>query len=84
MEVSQNFPNPFSNETNVTVSLKQGSNLNLEVYNITGQKVIVKDYGYKSAGTFTMTISADELPTGVYFYTVEAGSQKVTRKMIVQ
>jgi hypothetical protein len=84
MEVSQNFPNPFSNETNVTVSLKQGSNLNLEVYNITGQKVLVKDYGYKPAGTFTMTISADELPTGVYFYTVEAGAQKVTRKMIVQ
>ncbi|MBU1371060.1 MAG: T9SS type A sorting domain-containing protein [Bacteroidetes bacterium] len=84
VEVGQNFPNPFSNETNVTVSLKQGSNLNLEVYNITGQKVLVKDYGYKTAGSFTMTISADELPTGVYFYTVEAGADKVTRKMIVQ
>jgi hypothetical protein len=31
-----------------------------------------------------MTIDADELPTGVYFYTVEAGAEKVTRKMIVQ
>jgi hypothetical protein len=84
MEVSQNFPNPFSNETNVAVSMKQGNNVNLEVYNITGQRVLVKDYGYRPAGTFTMTISADELPTGVYFYTVEAGAQKVTRKMIVQ
>jgi hypothetical protein len=85
MEVSQNFPNPFSNETNVTVSLKQGSDLNLSVYNITGQKVLDKNYGYRPAGSqITMTISGDELPTGVYFYTVEAGSQKVTRKMIVQ
>jgi len=84
MEVSQNFPNPFSNETNVRISLTNGSNVSLEVYNITGQKVMVKDYGYKTAGSFTTQISADELPTGVYFYTVEAGTTKVTRKMIVQ
>jgi len=84
MEVSQNFPNPFSNETNVRISLTSGSNVNLEVYNITGQKVMIKDFGYKTAGSFTMQISADELPTGVYFYTVEAGATKVTRKMIVQ
>ncbi len=45
---------------------------------------MAKDYGYKTAGNFTMQISADELPTGVYFYTVEAGTAKVTRKMIVQ
>ncbi|MDD4373730.1 MAG: T9SS type A sorting domain-containing protein [Bacteroidales bacterium] len=85
MEVSQNFPNPFNKETNVTVNLTQGSELNLSVYNITGQKVSERNYGYKPAGSqITMTISGDELPTGVYFYTVEAGSQKVTRKMIVQ
>ncbi|MBZ0243525.1 MAG: T9SS type A sorting domain-containing protein, partial [Bacteroidales bacterium] len=84
MEVSQNFPNPFSNETNVRISLSNGSNVSLEVYNITGQKVMARDYGYKTAGSFTTQISADELPTGVYFYTVEAGATKVTRKMIVQ
>ncbi|MBU1369704.1 MAG: T9SS type A sorting domain-containing protein [Bacteroidetes bacterium] len=84
IEVSQNFPNPFSNETNVRISLANGSDVTLEVYNITGQKVMSKAYGYKTAGSFTMQISADELPTGVYFYTVEAANSKVTRKMIVQ
>ena len=82
--VSQNYPNPFSNETLISVSLVKSSNVKLEVYNITGQKVMIKDFGYKTAGSFTMQISADELPTGVYFYTVEAGATKVTRKMIVQ
>lgn len=82
--VSQNYPNPFTNETQIAVSLVKSSNVSLEVYNITGQKVMVKDYGYKTAGSFTTQISADELPTGVYFYTVEAGTAKVTRKMIVQ
>ncbi|MBG0781611.1 MAG: T9SS type A sorting domain-containing protein [Bacteroidales bacterium] len=84
LEVGQNFPNPFSSETNIQVSLANAGNVNLEVYNITGQKVMNMDYGYKTAGSFTMTIDADELPTGVYFYTVEAGAEKVTRKMIVQ
>jgi hypothetical protein len=84
LEVGQNFPNPFSNETNIQISLANAGNVNLEVYNITGQKVMNMDYGYKTAGSFTMTIDADELPTGVYFYTVEAGAEKVTRKMIVQ
>ncbi len=82
--VSQNYPNPFTNETQIAVSLVKSSTVSLEVYNITGQKVMAKDYGYKTAGSFTMQISADELPTGVYFYTVEAGTAKVTRKMIVQ
>lgn len=83
-QVSQNFPNPFNGETNIYINLSKGSNLNLEVYNITGQKVLAKDYGYKPAGQVTVTLRADELPTGVYFYTVEAAGNKVTRKMVVK
>jgi hypothetical protein len=65
--VSQNFPNPFSNETNIKVSLGKGSDVSVEVYNLTGQKVYAKDYGYKPAGSFTMSIHSDDMPTGVYF-----------------
>ena len=82
--VSQNYPNPFSKETQITISLVKASDVKLAVYNITGQVVLSEDMGYRNAGSFTAKISANELPTGVYFYTVEAGSQKVTRKMIVQ
>ena len=82
--VSQNFPNPFTGETYVNVSLKEGTNVSLEVYTLTGQKVSAKNYGYLNAGSHNLTISANNLPTGVYFYTVKAGDQKVTRKMIVE
>jgi hypothetical protein len=82
--VSQNYPNPFSKETQITISLVKASEVKLAVFNITGQLVLSEDMGYRNAGSFTAKISADELPTGVYFYTVEAGSQKVTHKMIVQ
>ena len=83
-KVSQNYPNPVSGQTYFTVSLDEGTNLNLEVYSLTGQVVSVKDLGYKSTGTHTVTIDATDLSAGVYFYTVSAGTNKVTHKMIVQ
>lgn len=82
--VSQNYPNPFSNETLINISLVKASDVTLSIYNITGQQIIFEDLGFKNAGSFSVEVSADKLPTGVYFYTVEAGAQKVTRKMIVQ
>jgi hypothetical protein len=82
--VSQNFPNPFNGTTYVNVSLTKGDNVSLGVYTLTGQQVSVKNYGYLTAGSHNLTISSDNLPTGVYFYTVNIGDQKVTRKMIVK
>ena len=82
--VSQNFPNPFNNETYVTVALNEGANLSLEVYTLTGQMVTAKDYGYMVNGSHTLTINGADLTAGVYFYTVTAGENKVTHKMIVE
>jgi len=82
--VSQNFPNPFNNETYVTLNLNEGSYTSLEVYTLTGQMVSSKDYGYLANGTHTLTINGSDLSSGVYFYTVKAGENKITRKMIVE
>ncbi|MFA5418474.1 MAG: T9SS type A sorting domain-containing protein [Bacteroidales bacterium] len=84
LEIKQNFPNPFSGKTYVEISLNKATNVSMEVYTITGQKVAMSDYGYKSSGTHTITIDANQLTTGVYFYTVTAGGSKVTRKMMVE
>jgi len=83
-EVSQNYPNPVNGQTYFTVTLNQGTDLNLQVYTLTGQMVNTSDYGYKTAGTHTLTINANDMASGVYFYTVSTGTNKVTRKMIVQ
>jgi len=83
-EVSQNYPNPVNGQTYFTVTLNEGADLNLQVYTLTGQMVNTADYGYKTAGTHTLTINASELASGVYFYTVSTATNKVTHKMIVQ
>ena len=83
-EVSQNYPNPVNGQTYFNIKLNEGADLNLEVYSLTGQKVSTANYGYKAAGSHTLTINASNLASGVYFYTVSTVTDKVTRKMIVQ
>jgi len=83
-EVSQNYPNPVNGQTYFTVTLNEGADLNLEIYTLTGQIVSTTNYGYKTAGSHTLSINASNLASGVYFYTVSSAVNKVTRKMIVQ
>lgn len=83
LEIAQNFPNPFSGQTNIEVTLNESSNVSLEVYSLTGQKVAISDFGFKTTGQHTLTLDGSQLTTGVYFYTVIAGQHKVTRKMMV-
>ena len=81
--VSQNYPNPFSGTSVITVKLEKATDLSLEVFNLTGQKVYEINNGKVGAGSHTLTIDASNLSSGVYFYTVFAGENSVTKKMIV-
>jgi hypothetical protein len=82
--VSQNFPNPFSTNTMITVALENPANLSLEVTNLMGQQVYQVERGEVSDGTYYFQINAEDLGTGIYFYTVKANQSSVTKKMIVQ
>ncbi|PKP31591.1 MAG: hypothetical protein CVT99_08580 [Bacteroidetes bacterium HGW-Bacteroidetes-16] len=83
-QISQNYPNPFNGSTYIEINLSSPSDILLEVCNLTGQKVMVVDYGYKTAGKQTLTLEASQLVQGVYFYTVTARENKITRKMLVE
>jgi|JI7StandDraft_1071085.scaffolds.fasta_scaffold57533_1 hypothetical protein len=81
--VSQNFPNPFTGETSIAINLAKDANVKVSVSNLLGQ-VVYSEEAQMEKGIFDFTINANGLSSGVYFYTVEAGSFKETRKMIVQ
>jgi len=82
--VAQNFPNPASDYTTIMVDLKQAASLGLEITNLMGQQVMSLSKGKVSAGAHSFDINVSRLTSGVYFYTVHAGTQSVTKKMIVQ
>ncbi len=82
--VSQNYPNPFSGVTTITVDLNHAADLSLVLTNLVGQKVFETERGSVSAGTYFFAVDASSLEKGIYFYTVKAGNSTVTKKMIVK
>lgn len=81
--VMQNYPNPFNSNSSIIVTLVNSSDLSLEIYNITGQVVTEIHKGTVAAGSHSFTIDGSALKAGIYFYTITAGTQKVTRKMVI-
>jgi hypothetical protein len=81
--ISQNYPNPFSTTSDILVRLMESTNLSIEIYNLTGQKVFEVNRGQLPAGSYIFTVDGSSMSSGVYFYTVTAGTQKVTRKMLI-
>lgn len=82
--VSQNYPNPFNGTTMINVSLPVSTDLNITVVDLMGKTVLTKTTNNAAAGAHTISINSNELSSGVYFYTVTAGGEKVTRKMIIE
>ena len=81
--LSQNYPNPFNPNTVISYSLPSASNVKLIVYNTLGQTVKTLESGYKNAGKYTVTFNASDLPSGIYFYKLEAGQFSQIKKMIL-
>lgn len=79
--LQQNYPNPFNPTTEISFALPEKQLVDLSVYNVLGEKVKTLVHSVESGGTHTVRFSATDLPAGIYFYTIHAGSQTLTKKM---
>ncbi len=80
--VSRNYPNPFNPSTNIQVKLSKSSELILKVFNIRGEIIIEKNYGFKAAGNFILKIDLSNFSSGIYFYSITADKISQTSSMI--
>jgi len=80
-ELSQNYPNPFNPSTKIVYTVSEATNINLTVFNILGQQVAQLVNDFKNVGTYEVTFDAENLPSGLYLYTFEAGNTRITKKM---
>jgi hypothetical protein len=80
--MSQNFPNPFNGTTTIQYQLYKPGDVNLSVYDITGQKITSLVEGYQTTGNYTVKWDANHLASGIYFYRLSTGklTQTQTRK----
>lgn len=79
----QNFPNPFNPETTIKFYLVNGSRVKLTVYDLLGRELKVLFDGIKKAGEHSINFSSNELPSGIYFYTVQSENYFESKKMVV-
>ncbi len=81
--VSQNYPNPFNPTTTIRYSIPQASNVEIDIYNVLGEKVETLLKGFQPQGDHIVAFDASRLPSGVYFYTIRFGDISVTKKMVL-
>jgi len=81
--LQQNYPNPFNPVTTISYSLPVKSQIELVIYNTLGEKIKKIVNGEKEAGTYSVEFNATRLPSGIYFYKLQAGSFVETKKMVL-
>lgn len=82
-DLSQNYPNPFNPVTVIQYAIPIASNVKIEIFNITGEKVATLFDGFKSEGYYEVSFNASGLPSGMYLYRISAGAFVSTKKMIL-
>ncbi len=84
-DLYQNYPNPFNPSTVISYQLSASSNVVLKIYDVLGKEVATLiDNEWKEAGfhNYKLLIINYQLPSGIYFYKLQAGEFVQTKKMI--
>ena len=78
-----NYPNPFNPETTIRYALPQAGEVRLVVYDLLGHEVEILVDQSKPAGNHTVRFGADNLPSGLYVYRLQAQGKTIVRTMIL-
>ncbi|OGU77132.1 MAG: hypothetical protein A2W11_11295 [Ignavibacteria bacterium RBG_16_35_7] len=79
----QNFPNPFNPTTVISWQLPISGYVSLKVYDVLGNEITTLVNEEKPAGSNEIEFDASGLPSGIYFYKLQAGNFVETKKMIL-
>ena len=80
----QNYPNPFNPLTNIKYFQAKSNYIALRIYNLAGQEVATLVNEYQPAGDYEITWHPKGLPSGLYFYKMQAGEHFEIKKLILQ
>jgi len=83
VRLHQNVPNPFSETTTISLSIKNSGLTKLKVCDFAGKELIRLADGMYSVGDYAFTLNSESFESGVYYYTLMNNNQTVTKKMIV-
>jgi len=76
------YPSPASDFTNIQYSIKEQTNVSVEVFDLTGH-IILSSSEQLSAGKHAVKISLKNISSGNYYYTIKTGDAQLTSKFVV-
>lgn len=82
-KLCQNSPNPFNQVTTIRYELPRSSEVELVIYNLIGQEIKILEKIKKKVGFHEVDWKASNLPSGIYFYKLTAGSFTETKKLLL-
>ncbi|MEA1981759.1 MAG: S8 family serine peptidase [candidate division Zixibacteria bacterium] len=83
ISLSQNYPNPFNPKTTIKFGIIAKGIVNLEVYNILGQKVATLVNEELKAGNYSVEFDGSKISTGIYFYMLKVNDEQFVKKMML-
>ena len=81
--LEQNYPNPFNPATTISYSIPKTSHVTLVVFDMLGREVAKLVDEEKKSGFYTVLFHAEDLASGIYFYTLQAGDLSLMKKSIL-
>jgi Secretion system C-terminal sorting domain/Family of unknown function (DUF5689) len=79
----QNYPNPFNPSTTISFSVPFSQKVVLSVYDVMGRKVATLFNAVASSGVTNVNFKADNLASGIYFYTIKTNSVTISKKLML-
>ncbi len=77
------YPNPFNSTTTISYNIPSATNVSLELFNLLGQRVMTLFEGQRQAGVHNVILTADDLPSGLYFVRLSNIHQSSTQKVML-
>jgi hypothetical protein len=79
----QNYPNPFNPSTTISFSIPEINFVTLKVYDLVGTEIATLVNQEMTQGNHEVNFNAEGLTSGIYFYTLQAGNFKETKKLML-
>ena len=79
----QNYPNPFNPSTEIRFSISRLSMVTLKIYDLLGREVATLVNEERPAGNYGLKWDASNMPSGIYFYQLQAGAFVQTKKLVL-
>ena len=79
----QNYPNPFNPETVIKYVLPERGYISLKVFNAIGKNITTLVNRTQEKGNYEIKFNGENLPSGIYFYRLEANGTIINKKMIL-